>query len=69
MSPKFQMENRPEVADVLNVVPYQLVSQAVNLSCIVLHHLFISTMILFPLKLLTEHKIIISGTSVHKRNF
>lgn len=44
-------------------------SQAVNLSCIVLHHLFISTMILFPLKPLTDHKIIISGTSVQKHDF
>lgn len=44
-------------------------SQAVNLSCIVLHHLFISTMIPFPLKSLTDHKIIISGTSVQKHHF
>lgn len=42
---------------------------AANLSCIVLHHLFISTMILFPLKLLTDHIIIVSGTSVQKRRF
>lgn len=44
-------------------------SQALNLSCIVLHHLFISTMILFPLKQLTDHKIIVSGTSVQKHRF
>lgn len=44
-------------------------SQAVNLSCIMLHHLFISTVLLFPLKSLTDQKIIISGTSVQKHHF
>lgn len=44
-------------------------SQTVNLSCIVLHHLFISAVILFPLKSLTDQKIIIRGTSDQKQHF